>query len=407
MPPERNRNTNFPGRQKSCTECVKSKRRCDLQQPCCLRCGRQKLICSYPSRPVVDDTPSTQDDSPMSDGIADNGTFPFDIPTLPNHQDTELLDFDFNVGIESIDVLNDLLNNTEPEELALPLVRSNYAPGKQSSASHITSFAYSRINYPIEQMKLALAVMVSENQTPWSHPLLYEDEMPRFLQDAHATCALYIAQNETNAIFVTRHITDRVNELLEMATPTKPLEILARAHALILYQSMHVFGGDIRHNSQVDSTLQHLEASGYAIHNLLQGKTDPPTSPLPLYPSTAARQAWKAFILREACRRTLLIAFQFISMCHLLRGRQSYCSNHEALASHVTYSAHLWKASSAFEFAVAWNEKRHFLVKDLDFTEVLETAQPEDIDVFGRMLLVATMGIDDVKGWFHARGGTF
>jgi hypothetical protein len=77
------------------------------------------------------------------------------------------------------------------------------------------------------------------------------------------------------------------------------------------------------------------------------------------------------------------------------------------MGSRVTFSAHLWKAASAFDFAIAWNEKKHFLVKDFDLTEILESARPDDLDVFGRMMLVGIMGIEDVKGWFHTRGGTF
>ena len=77
------------------------------------------------------------------------------------------------------------------------------------------------------------------------------------------------------------------------------------------------------------------------------------------------------------------------------------------MSTRVTLSANLWKAVSAFDFAVAWNERQHYLVKDFDFTELLENARPDDIDMFGRMLLTGVRGIDDVKGWFHTRGGVF
>lgn len=38
---------------------------------------------------------------------------------------------------------------------------------------------------------------------------------------------------------------------------------------------------------------------------------------------------------------------------------------------------------------------------------MLEIATPSDIDVFGRTILTGLMGIDDVRGWFHTRGGEF
>ena len=71
----------------------------------------------------------------------------------------------------------------------------------------------------------------------------------------------------------------------------------------------------------------------------------------------------------------------------------------------MTFSAQLWRAKSAFDFALAWNKKQHFLVCDLDFTEVLRDAQPDDIDDFAKTMLVGLQGIDDVKGWLYNRGG--
>jgi hypothetical protein len=100
------------------------------------------------------------------------------------------------------------------------------------------------------------------------------------------------------------------------------------------------------------------------------------------------------------------VLFQFISVYRLLRGQFSACQHELAMGNRVTFSAHLWQARSAFEFAVAWNERKHYLLKDLDTSELLETARPDDIDVFGKVMLTGIMGIDDVRGWLHTRGGS-
>jgi hypothetical protein len=71
----------------------------------------------------------------------------------------------------------------------------------------------------------------------------------------------------------------------------------------------------------------------------------------------------------------------------------------------VVISAPLWTAKSPFEFAKAWNEKKRFIVKSLDFQEVLKEADAQDVDVFGRMMMVGVMGVDDVRGWIYTRGG--
>jgi hypothetical protein len=71
----------------------------------------------------------------------------------------------------------------------------------------------------------------------------------------------------------------------------------------------------------------------------------------------------------------------------------------------LTISAHLWNAKTAFDFALAWNSRKHFTVIELDFTEVLRDAMPDDIDIFGKMMMISLKGEDDIKGWFYTRGG--
>jgi hypothetical protein len=405
MPPERHRSANPQGRQKSCSECAKAKRRCDLRQPSCLRCTRQELMCCYP--PPVGATVMTESHCtpiPMDRIIDENTLFPFDVSMFPSGPNVELLDFDFVAGLSSVESFDDQLN--DDVEHNMPLTRQNYLYGKMFSASHISPHAQSRVEYSMEQLKAAPAMMVKENQTPWCHPHLYEDYMPRPLQDAHAACALYSSRNHVNGIFVARHITDHLKELLDTPIPSNSTELLARTQALLLYQAMLVFSGDIRYYGQVNAIIRQLEEVSEALEHYVRQQSDPSGSLL-LYPMIEARAAWKSFIFREAARRSLFVSIHFLALCSLMRGHSSTCASNRASGIRVTMSSHLWRASSAFDFAVAWNERKHHLVKDLDFTEVLEIANADDIDVFGRMIMTGLMGVDDVKGWFHTRGGAF
>ncbi|UPX14244.1 uncharacterized protein EKO05_0004733 [Ascochyta rabiei] len=236
--------------------------------------------------------------------------------------------------------------------------------------------------------------------------MLYDEHMPRSLQDAHASCALYNARNDINTDFVARHIMSRVDELIAVPLPTDATEILAQAHALMLYQIMLVFGGDVQHYSHAEVLVPLLEAVDNLLLHLSTQQTDP-INELSLYPSAAMRAVWKSFVFRETLRRTILSLFQFLALCRLLRGQFGSCTNELSHGNKVTLSAHLWSATTAFDNAVAWNEKKHFLVHDLDFTDVLRDARPDDIDSFGRTMLVGLQGIDDFKGWFYTRGGTF
>lgn len=152
--------------------------------------------------------------------------------------------------------------------------------------------------------------------------------------------------------------------------------------------------------------MPYLEELGNLLLNVTAQQADP-TDALPLYPSVAARTAWKSYLLRESLRRTVLSLFQFVALCDMLRGRLDSCAHMLSQGNKITLSAHLWRAKNAFDFAVAWNERHHFLVHELDFTEVLRDAQPDDIDDFAKTMLVGLQGIDDVKGWLYTKGGIF
>ncbi|KAF1828940.1 hypothetical protein BDW02DRAFT_193763 [Decorospora gaudefroyi] len=419
MPPGRSRILNPQGRQKSCSECAKAKRKCGLEQPRCARCARQHLACVYPPQPRSQApiphhaTPGTRTDfdaTELSLEIQDEENagfaFAFDIPptSIPTGSPVDIFDFDFSAGASSLDALANMIDSSTNQEDQMAMQRSYTRVKKPFSVGQLSTFAKARVEYTIEHIKLAPKWMVDENCTPWSHSMLYEEYMPRSLQDAHAACALYITKNDINAEHVARHIASRAEELINAPSSNTPIEILARAHALMLYQIMFLFGGDIGFHQKAEALLPYLEEMGGVLLPLAAEQTDTEGS-LPLYPSAAARAAWKSYTFRESLRRTALSIFHITVMCTLLGGELKTCT-HIPLSNQVTLSAHLWNANNAFDFALAWNEKNHFVIKELDFTSVLKHGQPDDLDVFSKMILVGLKGIDDMRGWFHTRGGT-
>lgn len=332
-------------------------------------------------------------------------SFDFDM-SAPTTVAGGMLDFDFCAGASSIDALTDILNLSTDQQSQMAVHRTAYQATKPFSSAHLSPFAQARVAYSIELFKSVPRMVIEQSFTPWTHPMLYDEYMPRSLQDALASCALYNAKNDTNAEFVIRFIMSRAEELVAAtALPTTPIEILARTQALILYQIMLLFGGDVRLYAQAEALLPHLEEIGTLLLPIAAEETDP-VGEIPLYPSTAARSAWRSYIIRESARRTFLSEVQITVMCALYSGQLKSCSHNLLLNNRVTLSAHLWKAANAFDFAIAWNEKNHFVIQELDFTDVLKNAQPDDLDAFGNMVLIGIKGIDDMRGWYHARGGT-
>ncbi|KAH8161065.1 hypothetical protein CIB48_g7185 [Xylaria polymorpha] len=83
----------------------------------------------------------------------------------------------------------------------------------------------------------------------------------------------------------------------------------------------------------------------------------------------------------------------------------SKCDPRFLLCRSLTLSAHLWHARDPVEFAVAWRDKKHLVAQPWNIWKRIDSAQPDDIDQFGRILMTSGMGIDEAKGWFASKGG--
>lgn len=161
-----------------------------------------------------------------------------------------------------------------------------------------------------------------------------------------------------------------------------------------------------RYYRQTQDLLPYLEELNQVLYTVViqdQSGDQDDIGVLPLYPSSAARSAWLGFIFRESCRRTHLAVCHALSICSFLQGEVPACYSNVSIR--VTLSAALWEAKSPLEFAIAWNEGNHYLLKDPDLTELLRSAEAKDVDVFGRMMMVGIMGKDDLSGWLHSKGG--
>lgn len=57
---------------------------------------------------------------------------------------------------------------------------------------------------------------------------------------------MYIAKNDVNKMMIFRAIDRGATELVQSAQSTAPIELLARTQALLMYQIIRLFDGDVR-----------------------------------------------------------------------------------------------------------------------------------------------------------------
>lgn len=192
MPVERVRRSNAQGRQKACSECVKAKRRCDLQQPNCLRCTKQGLDCAYPSQPLGLSTPVLTPLNSEEISLIDRL---FDDQTLEPPLDLYITDAAFMQHEEVLDPLPEfpepmsdlgqahVNGDIDGGQASTAPFRVDTYPSAKSFSNLIASELFeSRVGYSMDQWKLAPQTMVEKNCTPWSHSKLYSELMPRSMQ---------------------------------------------------------------------------------------------------------------------------------------------------------------------------------------------------------------------------------
>lgn len=209
-----------------------------------------------------------------------------------------------------------------------------------------------------------------------------------------------------NKSFALRTVTSNLAELESSPTPSTHRESLARTHALGIYHIIALFDGDVESRAAAEKTLPTLER---ACEDLLPYITyddfSPETSPisLPLNPLAETETYWRNWILQESTRRTWLFTNQ-------LRFIYSFLSNRRLAPPRMACKSwslcgRLWRARNAVDFADAWGAGRRLVATMGRLGEVFEAARAEDLDEFGRMLLVCYMGEQEARGWMAVRGG--
>lgn len=428
---------NPPPRRKSCEACKTAKRRCDLAFPACSRCTTRNTPCIYPGRQpaipqelideMVESIARTVD-TPLSFDAGVSCMTEFSIPELPDPP-AVAHPFDvFDPQWDYIDINAPCLSSESHSGVLIPRPSNTMTAPVARPPMPLSAIIASRLQFAIDVLKDVPKMMVQENQTPWSHKQLYINGMPKYMQgestynfsssythnrkqkkrltnsttDAYTSCALHITLNPLNRPLITSLINTNIQTLLTSPVPTTPLETLSHTHALLLYQIMLFFSPDP--NSNV-SLIPHIESSALTLLSCIYFP-DPTNTPTIFPPTPEAKQDfWTSWIFQESARRTVLFAFYLIQLYKSVQGyRNLVCDGRLGLVHSWYLSAHLWGAQDAAEFGAAWVEKDHFIVGELNFGRVLTEARAGDVDVFGRMLLVSYLGIEEARAWFLARG---
>lgn len=192
-----------------------------------------------------------------------------------------------------------------------------YAPWQLADPS-------TRAAYALNVFKNFPATFARENSTLYMHRRLYTSNPPRWILQAFSVCVLYTNQTEATRGFVLRILCENVKDLVETASGTAltPQEKLARVHALMVYQSIRMFDGDISLGQQADNDLLLQETWNGELGKIrdnLEELAELDTSEIRQRPP----ESWERWLFAESVRRTYIMCSVLKTFWDLLKGRRT------------------------------------------------------------------------------------
>ncbi|KAI1163680.1 hypothetical protein F5B18DRAFT_661561 [Nemania serpens] len=418
-------------RQKNCSACVKSKRRCDKRQPACGRCVKQRYPCIYGGRGLSELTSGDSADAPFGmDYLMNPIPNPDALVPAPNALPTMLgsdmgfapgatfqLDNDFgsllasmpgsgNSGCSSFlgdswssqftgisSVVSREKSVARKDYSKMSPMCDEYAPWQLADPSTKASFT-------LGVFKKFHVTFAQTSCTPYIHRYLYKDNMPHWMLQAFSMCLLYTNQTASNRAIVLRVLDGNVIELKTRASkPTlKPQEKLSRVHALMFYQTIRMFDGDITLGQQADDDMALLESWNRDLCKMRDNLNDLAAKGNAV--GEHPPESWERWIFAESLRRTCISCFCVQKFWNLLKNRiRSTDMGKWPFDERWTLSR------NSFDFFRAWREKPLYIISSFNFEDFLKTGNGDDLDDFAYYFLALYFGVDEIKTFCHETSG--
>ena len=387
--------------------------------PHCLRCRRRGSKCSYPPAKPTCFVLCRDDRSPVEHNI-----FPFS--TLqssaysPGLQTREVDSSRLSLGLDLPGQSSDLSNNrpysiwfTSPETWQIDhLLQIEYNP--------FTIIGLKRLLIKIHRW---LTEWAEKGSNPFIHSQLYRTRFPPSVQDAYTTLSCYLHKTASNEQTIFQILEDRAKHLVvEYSTPSADilednvnstsitldsLEHIARVQALLIYQVLCLYNGDIRLRYIAESHIpvlnlwmqQMVEHASHAVCS--SGSITSPAheqTAAGYHPSNIlhCENLWHSWILSESIRRTWLIASG-------IQGAYLVMQQHRTIPCQggmvITTRQGVWEAQSARAWEKLCSEVNIGLMQVAETDKLFSEAAPEDVDDFTMLILQATFGEERLERW--------
>jgi hypothetical protein len=271
-----------------------------------------------------------------------------------------------------------------------------------------------------------LADWVETGSNPFIHARLYRTRLPRCIQDAYTALSCYLHKTASNEQRIFQIIEDRAKQLLaehhmpsadsflssvsntSSSVTLDSLEHLARVQALLIYQVICLYDGDIRLRHVAEShipvlnswTQQMVDHASHAVclgGSVISSGHEQTVVGFGLSDVAQCENLlWYSWVIAESIRRTWLVA-SGIQGTYLVmqQGRTIPCQG----GMMFTTRKGVWEAQSARAWEKLCSEVNVGLMQVAETDKLLTEVAPDDVDDFAMLILRATFSEERLDRW--------
>ncbi|KAI5460427.1 hypothetical protein BGZ63DRAFT_424933 [Mariannaea sp. PMI_226] len=391
---------------RACIACAVSKRRCSKQLPACKRCDAKGLGCLYPPvRQQIDLLPSSGAENILSHGPTDYDAFlHFDFAELQEIPSTSS-----DSQGSSVDVAHDLARRMPTSTPFWFAAHDSWEVSHTPPDQLVECIEEKNLKAYIATIQAWLKQWITDGHCPLFHRHLYQIHMPRCIQDAYTALIAYLNRAPSTESTVFHIIEDRVNQLLKEYATKSPLDSAsltvidhaARVQALLVFQMIRLFDGDIRMRARAEKQLPTLVSWNEQMWQRLRdemGIPDPNSiMPVGIGPYWGSWQMW---LFVESVRRTWLITSTIYGVYMTMKEGYASCPG----GVYCTFGSELWDIPTAHEWEERASGGKALFIQSLNIGDLLLDSSPGNIDEFGHATLLISHGLDRIDKWVREKG---
>jgi hypothetical protein len=367
----------------ACTNCAKARRKCGKQSSQCLRCQSRGLSCHYPR-------PKRSCFVPLANDALEVVSAEIMPSTLPSPLE---LSFPFISNT----------NQVASQWFASPETWTIDSPPSEL-ATNTARFSSSDFDHILAKVLRWLIQWVEKGSNPFIHRQLYRTCFPPAIQGAYLALSAYLYKTPTNKQLVKRILVSNVEQLVKngliSTTPISTLDTLdnlSRTQALLVYQCISLYDGDIRLRHLAERHIPVLESWVALLMQQISQIIHSPSSD----PSTPPENTlWYSWILAESVRRLWLVIAGIQGLYKLFttsEGIGGGCMGGTVFTSRRGF----WEADSARVWEKECMERYAGLVRLTETEKMFGMLPKEEICEFAEVVLECTYGV----AWCEERWG--